>query len=295
MGADLHWQTKAALYRLFDSIPFGDEAYLFTQERVTKSVPRNPARTSEYIGYLDSHIEAFKRNNVELELSSYFEFGAGWDLFYPLGFAASGVKRLYVYDLTRLARARWVNSVLSSFRDGPSKHFARALPEIRSLKDLERIGLSYCAPADARQTDLDASSIDIVSTTSVLEHVPKDDLVKILAELKRICKRGALVSMLVDYEDHYGQRSDSAGAYNFLQYDAQEWKKFNPARHFQNRLRHKDYLSLFHESGFDLVEVETRRPDDWQAKLENLRISADFDGYTLDELSVTRGNFLLRA
>src|SRR3546814_46884 len=157
------------------------------------------------------------------------------------------------------------------------------------------MGMDYCAPGDARATGLADDSIDLVSTTSVLEHIPARDIASIMREMRRICRPGALLSMIIDYEDHYGQRGGGTSVYNFLRFSETEWKRFNPDLHYQNRLRHSDHLRIFEDAGFEIVEVETAFPEDWEKILPVEDLAPEFMGYAIDDLKITRGRFLLRS
>ena len=64
------------------------------------------------------------------------------------------------------------------------------------------------------------------------------------------------MSCVIDYLDHYSYFDKKISAYNYLQYSDATWALFNPALHYQNRLRHRDYLDLFYAAGFEVVEEE---------------------------------------
>ena len=294
-GLPLYWKTKAALFHAFDTLPLGHTAYALSQQYLTRSLPRPKARFPEYIARLEQHIDHFKAHGRDLNEASYFEFGAGWDLFFPIGMAAAGMRDQSLFDLTPLAKTRWINHVIEVFRTHTSRYFVRELPRLQSLQDLKRIGISYTAPADARKTGLTDDSIDLISTTSVLEHVPRSAIESILIEIKRIARPGAILSMIIDYEDHYGQRTPHIDIYNFLQFSAFDWVSFNPDIHYQNRLRHRDYLEMFEKAGFESIYVSATRPDDWEQRLQRIAVHREFSAiYTPEDLSITQGVFLLR-
>ncbi len=291
----MDWKLKAAIYRLFDGIPFGHEAYSFSQRNLTKSLPRSFAGFDRYLAQFYKHMAAFERNGGKVQGATYFEFGVGWDLFYPLCFALAGTSKQFLFDLNRYAKPEYINHVLRGFENHRSDHFLKHFPGIESIGGLKGLGIDYRAPADASATGLPSNSIDLASTTSVLEHVPVSSIRNILIEMKRICKEGSLASMLVDYEDHYAQRLVGIGVYNFLQYSDAQWTKFNPGIHFQNRLRHSDYVSLFKDADFEIVEMSGDVPDDWEAQLARISLAPEFQAYDKADLKITRGHFVLRA
>src|SRR5207245_10558273 len=66
------------------------------------------------------------------------------------------------------------------------------------------------------------------------------------------------MSCRIDYTDHYSHFDKSISPYNFLQYSDKAWALFNPPLHYQNRLRHRDYLDLLRAAGFAVVEEQCR-------------------------------------
>ena len=41
---------------------------------------------------------------------------------------------------------------------------------------------------------------------------------------------------------------------NYLKFDQNRWKKYNHNCHYQNRLRHYEYLKIFKKCGFIIIE-----------------------------------------
>ena len=72
--------------------------------------------------------------------------------------------------------------------------------------------------------------------------------------MNRTLKDTGIVSLIVDYSDHYSHTDNSIGPLNYLNYNELEWAKFNHNCHFQNRLRHYDYVEILHYCGFKVVE-----------------------------------------
>jgi SAM-dependent methyltransferase len=159
---------------------------------------------------------------------------------------------------------------------------------------LEQLGIDYRAPGDARQTGLETGSVDFVTSTSTLEHIPRADLAEILRECQRIVADDGALSFVVDYRDHYSYFDSRLSVYNYLQFDDRRWKRYNPGLQFQNRLRHPDYLALFADAGFVVQEVEPDpvSPSDLEV-LEALPIDDRFRGYPLADLAIPGARFVL--
>lgn len=99
----------------------------------------------------------------------------------------------------------------------------------------------------------------------------------------------------IDYQDHYSYWDHGISRYNFLRYSEQRWKLFNPRSHFQNRLRHADYIRLLDQAGFQILEQNCHHgsPRD-QEILAGLRLDQRFGSYSLEDLGVRSGQILAR-
>ena len=83
--------------------------------------------------------------------------------------------------------------------------------------------------------------------------------------------------------------------YNFLQYSNKFWGFFSPELHFQNRLRHRDYLEFFQEAGFEVLEE--RRVDGTAVDLETIKgllLDDCFKEYSPTELAIRGSHLILR-
>jgi len=302
----MRWQFKAALMHFFSVWPCGDHLHYWTQRNVTKSLPRSEQEFREKFGHAKSHLDALTRHGRKaISNSQFYEFGAGWDLAIPFCLYALGVKSQILVDIFRLAHVELLNDALEMVRrveeeSGPTRMAARFVPEeerdtwVRLLE--EWYGIRYLVPCDARGTGLPSESVDYITSTDTLEHIPDEDVRLILQECRRILRKDGVLSFLIDYHDHYSYCDHRITAYNFLQYPPNTWKWFNPRFHFQNRLRHRDYIRLAEGQGFEVVEEirDAILPKDL-VDLEQLNVARPFkNGYRLDELAVRRGHLVLR-
>lgn len=56
-------------------------------------------------------------------------------------------------------------------------------------------------------------SQDLIATTATLEHIPMSILKPILKECYRLCNKYSVVSMFIDYADHYSYADKNINAY----------------------------------------------------------------------------------
>lgn len=286
----MRWQAKAGIQRAMSAVPGGHRLNYLLQRHVTHSLPRDEAALAEVAASARRHLAAIERHTTTgVADLRFFEFGAGYDLSESLAFAALGVRRQLLYDIRPVARPAMVREAALGMRA-----LGLALPEpspsgpIRTY--LQALGITYVAPADAGATGLDPGSVDVCTTTSVLEHVPRHDIERILAELRRVLAPGGLCSFAVDYHDHYAATDPAIDGLHFLRYDDREWKRWNCGLQFQNRLRHEDYLDLFRASGLEVTDVvpvvDPSFPDDPV-------VADEFTGR--GDLGIGDGWFVLRA
>ena len=102
--------------------------------------------------------------------------------------------------------------------------------------------------------------------------------------------------MRIDYEDHYAYSDRGLSPYNFLYYTDAEWAKYSPSLHYQNRLRHRDYLELFAEQGLEVLAQHRLDAGPLTlAQLDTAKLDARFRRYDLADLTVRKCTFLLRS
>jgi hypothetical protein len=103
------------------------------------------------------------------------------------------------------------------------------------------------------------------------------------------------MSSLIDYQDHYSYFDKGISAYNFLQYSDKAWTFFSPTLNYQNRLRHRDYLDLFREAGFEVVEERLKEGTEADLNaIEQLPLAKRFRKYSLPELAVRNALTVVR-
>ena len=65
------------------------------------------------------------------------------------------------------------------------------------------------------------------------------------SELYKKLKDKGIVSLIIDYSDHYAHTDNNISLLNFLKFSNHQWKRYNHKIHFQNRLRHYEYIDIF--------------------------------------------------
>ena len=299
----MDWRCKALLQLALSTIPRGEQLNHFFQRYVTRSLPISDTAFAATVSDAKRHIDAIHRYyNRPLDQAIIYEFGVGWDMTIPLAFYAFGVEEQILVDIRNLLRPHLVNDIIEKYQKmvsdlaflrRPAKALNGGGSDLTALLE-KQYGIDYRAPCDARQTGLKPCSIDCITSTSTLEHIPAADIQSILRECHRILRDDGLMSVLIDYDDHYSYFDTKVSGYNFLQYSDRMWAMFNPALHYQNRLRHRDYLKLFGSVGFDVLEEQRREGTEAELELiEQLSLASRFKPYSLQDLAVHNSHIVV--
>jgi SAM-dependent methyltransferase len=294
----VRWLLKAAVQKGVSAIPQPERANYVLQRHVTRSLPVSEATFRKRFARALRHFSAFREHAPGRPDGGavFYEFGTGWGLEIPLAYWCLGVDRQILADVRPNLRLELVNVTLRRLRallPELEEAAGRALRdpergEVGSVRDLaDRFGITYCAPLDARATGLEAGSVDFVSSTNTLEHVPAADLVPILAECRRLLRPDGALSARIDLRDHYAGFDRRLSPYNFLRFGDRTWRILNSRLHYQNRLRRPAYLEAFTAAGLPVVAERAARPRRADlVALGKMRLAPEFRRYALDELGV---------
>jgi SAM-dependent methyltransferase len=304
----MRWIAKAVLQKGLSVLPAGERVNYTLQRHVTRSLPSTEKILRRRFRRAVRHLQAYLdwSPGGPLDKAVFYEFGSGWELTEPISSWCLGVERHILADVRPNLRLELVNLTLERIK--------RMLPELEdeagrtlrdpgaepltSLADLEsRFGIVYLAPRDARATGLATGSIDFVSSTSTLEHVPEEDLCAILRESRRLLRPNGIISCRVDLRDHFAYFDNSISHYNFLRYSERTWRRFNSSLMYQNRLRYPDYLDAFADAGFELLAVQKGKPRPGNLRrVTELPIAPDLrERYSPEELAVKSLTVVARA
>ncbi len=294
----MRWLAKAALQQGIGALPHAESVNYVFQRRVSRTLPAGEGVFRRKFARALGHLRAYEEHGTPRELgeATFYEFGTGWDLAIPLSYWALGVEYQTLVDIRPNLRPELVNLTLKRLgrlRGELEENAGRPVrdpvtKQIASGADLEAFGIRYLAPRDARATGLEAESIDFVTSTNTLEHIPAADLVPILRECRRLLRPEGLVSSRIDLCDHYSYADRGLTPYNFLRYSDRTWRLLDSKLSHQNRLRRPDFLQAFAAAGLSVVDERAQAPESGASRLKALNLAPRFRAYALDDLAVTR-------
>lgn len=272
---NINWKFKSFIFGIIDFFSLHKFLY-FLQKRVTKNSDLN--LESSKINWIQhrKHLSIFKKAKI-------LEFGAGKNLAQNI-FLSHYVASQTVVDLFPMLDLNQFNEA-SSKLSKVLKFKNRKVSNILQIKEFYNI--EYIAPFDFFKNPFPENIFDACISTNTLEHIPKDEIVKIFKILRVVIKPDGLISAIIDYSDHYSHTDCKISRLNFLKFSDVEFEKYNHSVHFQNRLRHYDYENIFEEMGFKIVKNEFKNEVDPPKS-----VASKFD---MNKKSVffTRGIFLL--
>jgi hypothetical protein len=308
----MNWKWKARIQQACASLPVGQESTHYWLQSTFGSLrkPPNPFPMLEACADLAGTLEQAGKS---ISGARVMEVGTGRGIDIPIGFFLCGAKSVITFDLHRyLKPARAMASIRALRAD--KKRVVNILAGSACEKDLRerlemvcsastcdelmsRASIEYRAPADAAKTGLPEHSIDIQTSYTVFEHIPRSVLRDILVETKRLLAPGGVALHHIDPSDHFSHDDGSILPINFLQYSDSEWNRLaNNQFAYHNRMRANEFADLYAECGH---ETGLWKPHIDQASLDALAqgfpLDARFRNYPPEILSTVVLQVLSRA
>ena len=239
----------------------------------------------------------------------YVEVGTGWYPTLPICFWLAGARSCRTFDVTRHLNPKMTFRMLSRLKhhlpaiaEASYRPLAEVQADYASLckaKTAEELlraaNIEYLAPHDAAYSGLPDSSVDVVFSNSVLEHVHPDAILRIMHESRRILRKGGLAIHSVNCGDHYAYFDRSITAANYLTYPQRKWSKWNNSLLYQNRLRPSDFMDLAEASGMRIVLRKCKPNPQLLSVLPALAIAPEFRHYPPEQLASTSIGFVAQA
>ena len=300
----MSWKSKVALDTVKAFLPFQSE--LRRLKRRFFPYETDSAIDEDTFEQGLSMIRMLQGVGTDLRDKTVLELGSGWQPIIPTLCYLAGCRKIILTDLTRLMDESLVRNAT---RLVASKHaqvtaltglgnaqIRRLLQfsDAGTLQDLhERLNMEYVVPFDPG--DVPSGSIDIIISRTVLEHIKPHTLVGLLREFRRILCPEGLMCHVIDMSDHFEHRDKSIPRVNFLKFGELAWALTGlNTQNYQNRLRHFEYLGMFQDTGFELVD-EIAEPDpDAVTALKTMCICKRYSDMPHDELAILTSFVLVR-
>ena len=167
-----------------------------------------------------------------------------------------GASRTWLVDTGRYASPDV--QLYRRIRDYAAARTGGTLGEFGSVDELLAItNATYLTDGASSLRNIPDSSVDLIFSHAVLEHIRLAELDGFLRELRRIIRPSGAMSHDVDLKDHL------SASLNSLRFPGRLWESraFARAGFYTNRIRCSDLLARIERAGFTLRSVEKQRWD----------------------------------
>ena len=246
-------------------LPFKEELYYFIQKNVTRSLNIDDKLIDSWNQLSTYHLKCFYKYNNDSP-KNLLDFGCGWILGFPL-IMTKYCEKVVASDIKRLARKK-INLELEKKLNIP----------------FEKI--DYIAPCDISNTNFKDKSFDLITSNSVLEHIPRKLMHKVASECYRLLTDNGICSFHIAHNDHWSHVDNKLHPMNYLKYSEKKWKFLNPPLNYQNRMLQSEYIDIFKTAGFKFEVSSNKTPCD-------LKVNNYFKKNTQEDFQITHSDFIL--
>jgi len=269
------WIAKAIVQKGISFLPYSHNINFLFQKYVTRGVHLSDEYFEDRLIHCAQHYKNFRKYNSTKDFS-HLEVGTGWYPVVPAGMFLYGAGSITTVDLTRLSNPVLTLATLRKFseyhKNGKLEKFLPGISQERlkivlseaenPSKDffdlLEKHHIVYMV-MDARKLYLPDASIDLVTSNNTFEHIYPKILKGILEKLKRLCKKGGVMSHAIDLSDHFAHMDGSITIYNFLKFSDSAWKWIDNSVQPMNRMRIYEYEALYKKMSIPVTERIDRK------------------------------------
>jgi SAM-dependent methyltransferase len=290
----MNWRIKGVVQKTLAALPGGLAVNDLLQRTVggLRHFEKNVATkvNADWV-VLAGHMREL---GVPLAGQRYLEIGTGWYPTLPACFQLAGAAEVISFDLERHLNGRLTERMwraLEAHLPAIATASGRGLEDVRATYR-QRPPFDYRAPADATTSQLPANSVDVVFSNSVLEHVPRGVIRRMLEEAYRVLRPGGLSIHSVNCADHYAYFDKSITFMNYYQFSEADWQFWNNDLQYQNRMRPQDFIELSEQAGLKTVLAKHQPRPDLLAQLPAQPLAPEFQKYPPEQLACTSVDFV---
>lgn len=304
----MHWKLKSKIQNSVSLLPssLSYSTYYWIQRHFGSLRRTNPI--GKFIGAIKTCQRIHEQGQSPCK-KVFLEIGTGRVPMVPIAYWLMGSEKTITIDLNPYLKSELVEENIKYI----IKHqkevlhlFGPLIDKIRfnellalcknskfSLsKTLDLCKIEYIAPGDAAITGLAEDSIDFHTSFKVFEHIPLEELERILKEGNRIIKDKGLFVHRIDYSDHFSHSDKNISSINFLKYSDKQWARFSDNRYmYMNRLRHDDFINLFESIGQIIIATQLEKNQQVYELLSDgsFQLNDRFSSKPKDVLAITGG------
>jgi SAM-dependent methyltransferase len=145
----------------------------------------------------------------------------------------------------------------------------RAITLAKSFEELyQLLGFRYVVEATGSLEQFRNDTFQVVVSGGVLEHVTREAVPMLVCEMRRILKPGGWAVHSIDTADHLSHYDATVPTKYYLSVPEPTWKRmFENKVQYINRLQRSEWLRLFADEDFTLIDEDGSRIDLGSSKL----------------------------
>jgi len=257
-----------------------------------------------YVDRIKRTLRLTKENDIIHDGDRIIELGTGWlhweALTLRLFFEVGGI--LYdVWDNRQLIALKnyfkQLSQILNDDFGLPATDIRRAQAVIRLILNVDSferlydlLGFEYVVEPSGSLRRFADDAFHLVVSAGVLEHVSKNALPTLIAETNRILVPAGWAIHSIDTSDHLAHYDTAVSGKKYLGFSEWKWKLlFENKVQYINRLQRNQWLSLFEENGFVVMEEECRR-----INIDSIKCAKRYRTMERDDLACTVVRLALR-
>jgi len=304
------WIIKAVVQKGISYLPASRKINYFFQKYVTGGVHLSDEHFALKIGHARDHLGYLREIKGEQKERTILELGTGWYPVIPILFYLTSMGRVISVDIQQWMTRKTQQDTILKFKHWKDSGLLDDLREViipirwellmdvlikpdnYNKEDINRLIALTPLVADARNLSLQKESVDFICSNNTFEHIPQEILRDILVEFKRVLHPNGLMSHFIDMSDHFAHFDSRITIYNFLQFSKKNWGLLDNSIQPQNRLRFRDYLDMYHQTGLHVTREEIREGS--LLELERVKVHPEFSTYSPQELAISHAYIITR-
>ena len=280
----LKYVTVALGLKAFSSCSLGERWYRRLGNRLGGASRARTEMPAYYLERVQRMLDLVGRLKIIEDGSRVLELGTGWvhwealstRLFYEIEATLFDVwdnrqlPALQSYLTQLICQLDQLRSV-SGERLSRARSLATELSHVENFEQLyERLNFRYHLEPTGSLSGIEADSYDVVVSAGVFEHLPKEQVPGYIRDSFRLLKPGAFAVHSINTTDHLYLYDRTANPKQYLSYSDTTWRLlFQNKIQYINRLQRDEWMKIFSDAGFELVEEQCSR-----CNLGELRICA---------------------
>jgi len=168
--------------------------------------------------------------------------------------------------------------------------FDRARSLIRKIQDSDTfdelygmLGFRYVLDPSGLMEGLPRGAFRLAISAGVMEHIPAVTAPQFVSNMASLLVRGGLGMHGINISDHLSIYDPSASPKQYLAYPEWRWRLcYENSVQYINRIQRSDWLRMFADAGFSLVEERSSHAD-----ISGLRIHPRYEGLSREDMDCT--------